>query len=110
MRSLLLFAFLFSSSLTAQNLQFYIDNSGGGLPTSQLAALPALFNFPDTPVGGSSTVMIRVLNAGSTASVVNTFYVGATAGSSVRNPNFTATSFVTGATLAPGTTRFFNLH
>ncbi len=92
---------LFCSCLGAQNLAFYIDNSSGGLPVSSLTPLPAAYGFPDTPVGSAASTVIRIVNTGATATVVDVVYVGADAGSAYRTPNFTVTGSGLGVTIAP---------
>ncbi len=101
MRALALAA-LFCSCLGAQNLAFYIDTSSGASPVSALSALPSAYGFPDTPVGSVSSTVIRIVNTGSAAVVVDAVYVGAAAGSTYRTPNFTLTGSGIGVTIAPG--------
>lgn len=92
---------LFCSCLGAQNLAFYIDNSSGALPVSSLSPLPAAYGFPDTPVGSAASTVIRIVNAGAAATVVDIVYVGADAGSAYRTPNFSVTGLGLGRTLGP---------
>src|SRR5579875_1119260 len=101
----LLLGLLFGASIYAQSpsVNFYLDPSNGAIPTSQLTPLPDTYQFSDTPVGGSTPVVIRVANPSTTASVeVNTVFVGASANSSVATPNFTITGMDINATIAPG--------
>jgi len=95
-------AALFCSCLGAQNLAFYVDPSRGGSPVSALTPLAASYGFPDTPVGSVSSTVIRLVNTGSAAVVVDAVYVGAEAGSPYRTPNFTVTGSEMHATVAPG--------
>lgn len=91
----------FCSCLGAQNLAFYIDNSSGALPVSSLSPLPAAYGFPDTPVGSAASTVIRIVNTGPAATVVDIVYVGADAGSAYRTPNFSVMGSALGNTLAP---------
>src|SRR4051794_35987028 len=94
-------AALFCSCLGAQNLAFYVDTSRGALPPSALSPLPGAYGFPDTPVGSVSSVVIRVVNTGTAATVVNAIYVGPDPGSATRTPNFTVTGTGPQMTIAP---------
>lgn len=96
----LLLALLASGCLFAQtqSVAFYIDNSNGAAPTSELQPLPSTYPFPDTPVGAASTVVLRVVNI-STSPVVLTGLVFVNADSS-QNQNFTD-NFPVNFTIAP---------
>ncbi len=108
----LVLALLFSASVYAQTqpLRFYIDTSNGALPTSQLSPLSPTYQFPDTPVGGSSSVVIRAVNVSSAAVQARTVYVGASAESAVATPNFTLTGWVLNATIAPQAWQLFTIN
>jgi hypothetical protein len=98
------------SNLQAQNLAFYIDTSSGALPVSSLTPLPSSYGFPDTPVGSVSSTVIRIVNAGSSPTVVDAVYVGANAGSTYRTPNFTVTGSGLSVTIAPGAFKLFTFN
>jgi hypothetical protein len=100
---------LLSSALGAQSLQYFIDPTEGS-PSIQLTPLSTSFAFPDTPVGGVSSIFVRVVNAGTTVSTVDVVYIGASAGSSIHTANFSVTGFGTQAAIAPGSFRLFTLN
>jgi len=109
---LLACALLFSAVVCAQQapVNFYIDPSAGHDSTDQLTSLPATYQFPDTAVGDSSAVVLRVVNPSTTASVVlNAVFVGAAANSATATPDFTITGLAVNATLAPGSSKLFTL-
>lgn len=106
----LFLALLLSSCAAAQSgLSFYIDPSDGSLPTSSLSALPTAYAFPSTSVGQTASIMIRMVNSSSATLQVNGIYVGAAAGSSSADNNFSVTGFAD-ATLAPGGMKPFYLN
>lgn len=107
---LLLLATLLFGSLQAQNLNFYLDPSGGALPPSQLTPLPSNYSFADTAVGSSSSTIIRIVNNGSVQATVNVVYIGSTSGSTVASSSFTATGFGLGSVIAPGNFKLFTLN
>jgi len=97
----LLFALLCCASLGAQSLTFLVDNTGGDAPSSELPALTSPYQFPDTPVGSSSSIVIRVVNSSEAPVTIGAIYVGASAGTATPNQNFTITGLAHGAILAP---------
>ncbi|MFL6416098.1 MAG: choice-of-anchor D domain-containing protein [Bryobacteraceae bacterium] len=103
-------AALFCSCLGAQNLAFYVDPSSGASPVNALTPLSSTYAFPDTPAGAVSSTVIRIVNAGSAATVVDAVYVGAEAGSTYRTPNFTVTGVGLGVTIAPGAYKLFTFN
>ncbi len=107
---ILAIAALFCSCLGAQNLAFYIDSSSGALPVSALTPLSASYGFPDTPVGSVSSTVIRMVNTGAAATVVDAVYVGANAGSSYSTPYFTVTGSGLNVTIAPGAFKLFTFN
>ena len=102
-------ALLFGSALSAQSLGFYVDTSNGALPTSQLTPLSSLYQFANTPAGGSSTVIIRVANTSASSVLLNNVFVGASPNSTVSTPNFAITGLDVNATLAPQAWKLFTL-
>ncbi|MBV9613072.1 MAG: choice-of-anchor D domain-containing protein [Acidobacteriaceae bacterium] len=82
-----LLTLLLSAPVWAQTsaLTFYIDTSNGAQPISQLAAFPSNYEFPDTPVGASSSVVLRVVNSSGASVLVNGvgFVTGADSSQSV---------------------------
>jgi hypothetical protein len=108
----LLLALLACGPLGAQTVAFYIDTSNGGLPASQLTPLPSTYQFPDTPAGTATSVVIRVVNTSSTDAVtLDAIFIGASPGSSVATPNFTITGWQTGgAKLAPQAFKLFTVN
>ncbi len=100
-----LFALLCCASLRAQNVSFFIDNGN-----NQLQALASAYQFPDTPVGGSSSIVVRVVNSSNTGVLVGAIYVGLSANSSANDPNFTVTGWAQNTALAPGGWQEFTLN
>lgn len=109
MRCLFL-ALLFSAALAAQGLDFYIDNSSGASPVNQLTSLSPAYTFSNTPAGSATSIVVRVVNGGSTAADIDYIYVGASAGSSVATSSFTVTGQLANITVAPGAAKFFTLN
>jgi hypothetical protein len=108
MKALLLCS-LFCSSLAAQSLTFLIDNSNGALPSSQLPTLPANYTFAATPIGGVTSIVIRVVNSSTTAVKLGSVVVD-TAPPVIQNPNFTVTGWTAGVTVAPQAWQLFTLN
>ena len=54
--------------------------------------------------------MIRIVNTGAAATVVDAVYVGAEAGSSYSTPNFTVTGSGLNVTIAPGAFKLFTFN
>ena len=97
----LLFALLFAMSANAQNsLSFFLDNSDGATPYTQLPPLPSSYPFPDTSVGQTASITVRVVNTSSSTVQLNAIYVGATAGSTTANNSFSING-LENAILAP---------
>ena len=109
MRTLLL-ALFFSTILGAQNVSFYVDNSNGTTPASQLPSLSPAYTFSDTPAGSATSIIVRMVNEGSTRATIGYIYVGASAGSSVATSGFTVTNQFANLTLAPGASQLFTLN
>jgi hypothetical protein len=110
MRSLLLLL-LFSAALNAQNnLDFYVDNSNGTNPVSQLISLGPAYAFSNTPAGTATSIIVRAVNNSSAPALISYIYVGASAGSSVAASSFTVTGQLANVTVAPGASRFFTLN
>ncbi len=106
---------LFCAGACAQNLSFFVDTTNGGTACSevptQLSPLSASvpYQFPDTSVGSSNSLFIEIVNTSTSPVFLATVYVGASAGSSVTNPNFTITGLDQSATIAPGSCSPFTL-
>ncbi len=109
---ILVLSLLFSAFSYAQSpaLNFYIDTSNGQQPTSELTPLPSTYQFPDTPVGSSSSIAIRVVNGSAAGVAISVVFVGASANSAVATPNFTITGLDLSATLAPQAWKLFTLN
>jgi len=114
MRILIAFGLLCASAC-AQDLSFYVDPTNGSTACSQvpttLTALSAStpYQFPDTPVGSSASLFIQIVNVSSSPVLLASAYVGATAGTSTVNPNFTVSGLDQSATIAPGSCSPFTL-
>ncbi len=106
----LLLALLFCVSLGAQTFSYYVDSSNGAVPSSKLQSLTSLYAFPDTPVGSASSLVVRVVNTGSTQANLDIIYIGNTSGSPAANPNFTVTGFQSSSVIAPGGFKLFTLN
>ena len=91
----LLAALLFSTALSAQDLSFYLDNSGA------LAPLPSTYTLPSAPAGSSSSVTPRVVNSSANRIEIVSMVVSTAAGSTVTNTSFPITNLDTPAILAP---------
>lgn len=94
----------------AQNLNFYLDPSNGALPVGQLTPLPAQYTFADTPMGGSSSTIIRVVNSGATQVTMSVVFIGTASGSTVSSDSFTVTGYAIGSVIAPGNFKVFTLN
>ena len=105
----LVLALLFCAGLGAQTFSFYVDSSSGGKPASQLQSLSSPYAFLDTPVGSASSIVVRVVNTGSSQAPLNIIYIGATSGSPTANPNFSVTGFQTSSIIAPGDFKLFTV-
>lgn len=82
----LLFALLLSASLGAQDLQFFIDSTNAPLS----AAAP--YQFPDTPAGQSSSIVVRITNTSTTdAFPIAAVFLSASASTSITAAGFTIT-------------------
>lgn len=106
----LLLCSLFCGSLGAQTLTFLIDNSNGALPSNQLPALPPNYTFAATPIGGVTSILIRVVNSSSTSVVLGPVVVDTAPPNPVQNPNFTVTGWTPGVTVAPQAWQLFTLN
>ena len=104
-----LFALLCCASLSAQNLTFVIDNTDGQAATNTLPPLTSPYQFSDTPVGSTSSIVVRVANMSDAPVLVGAIYVGASANSAVPNSNFTITGWAQNSTLAPQAWKEFTL-
>jgi hypothetical protein len=112
-RTLLLAALALAIGLTpagAQSLDFYLDPSNGALPVGQLTPLPSAYTFADTPVGGSSSTVLRVVNSGNTQITMSVVFVGKAAGSVVASSSFTVTGYALGSVIAPGGFKVFTVN
>ena len=106
----ILFALILAGSLQAQNLDFYLDPSNGGLPQSQLTPLPSTYSFADTTVGASTSTVIRVVNTGPVQVTMSIVFVGGASGSLVPSDSFTVTGYGLGSVIAPGNYKVFTLN
>ena len=106
----LFLALLFSAMLGTQSVSFYVDNSNGATPVSQLPSLSSAYAFRDTSVGAATSIVVRMVNNGSTPALVSYIYIGASAGSSVAVSGFTVTGQFANLTLAPGASQLFTLN
>jgi hypothetical protein len=106
----LLLALFFSAVLGAQSVNFYVDNSNGTSPASQLPSLSPAYTFSDTPAGAATSIVVRMVNEGSTRATIGYIYVGASAGSSVATSGFTVTNQFANLALAPGAFQLFTLN
>ncbi len=106
MKSLLLLAFC-CLSLPAQNLTFSIHDNTGASPDTPL---PAAYQFPTTPQGSATSIMIKITNSGLSPVEVALVYVGAISGSTLANPNYSVTGLDQSHILAPGGSQYFMLN
>ncbi len=106
---ILLLGLLLCAGLQAQStssLAFYLDNSGGQQPVSSLQSFPATYTFPDTPVGSSSVIGVRVVNSSVASTAINS--IGFVSGTQ-QNNNFTS-DLPFGLSLAPNEGQFFHIY
>lgn len=101
MKLLLLLA-LSCAATQAQSLTFSIHDNSGASPDTPL---PAAYPFASTPVGGSSSILVKATNSGSNPIEVALIYIGSEPGTSTGTPNFTVTGLDQGHILAPGRLR-----
>lgn len=99
MKCLLALLFL-SIPLCAQDLSFYLDNSGS------LAPLGSTYAFQSAAAGSSSSVTMRVANTSANRIEIVSMVVSTGAGSTVANSNFSLTGLDAPAILSPQGTTF----
>jgi hypothetical protein len=85
---------LFSAALCAQDLTFYIDNSGS------LSPLGSTYALPGTAAGTAASVTPRVVNTSANQIEIISMVVSTGAGSTVSNSNFSITGLDTPNILA----------
>lgn len=105
---ILLLCSLFCASLSAQTVSFLIDTSNGVLPSSQLPALPSNYTFPATPIGGATSIVIRVVNSSSATVTLGGISIDTAPPNAVQNSNFT-NNWPPSVTLAPQAWKLFTL-
>lgn len=77
--------FSFSAALSAQDLTFYIDNSGS------LSPMGSTYMMPGAAAGTASSVTPRVVNSSANPIEIISMVVSTAAGSTVANTNFSIT-------------------
>jgi hypothetical protein len=87
-----------AAALQAQTLTFSIQTS----PTSW-APLGNSYQFPNTPQGSASSVVLEATNNSTATILMGTAWISGQAGSSQATPDFTLTGLAIDQTLAPGT-------
>ncbi len=98
---------LCSLGLSAQTLTFAIHDNTGATPDQPL---PSAYQFPTTQQGNASSTMIELTNNGAGRVEVILVYVGASAGSSVANANFSVIGLDQGHIVAPGAKQPFTIN
>ncbi len=106
MRTLLLLA-LCGISLSAQTLTFSIHDNTGATPD---APLSSAYQFPTTPQGSSSSILVRVTNNANSPTEVVLVYVGDIANSPQATPDYTITGLFQNKILAPNASEYFMLN
>ena len=101
---ILLLPLLFCASVLAQDLAAVIHDPSGAVSDS---ALPSSYQFSDTPVEGTSTVVLRFTNSSASPVQIAAILVGNQANSSDANPNFSVTGFLIGKVLGVGSAASF---
>jgi len=96
----LLAALLFCMPLCAQDLSFYIDNSGS------LSPLASTYTLASTAAGSSTSVTLRVTDTSSNRIEIVAMVVSTASGSAVANSNFSVTGLDAPAILSPAGTAF----
>jgi len=94
-------------SLSAQTVAFSIHDNTGTTPDMPL---PAAYQFPSTPQGSSSGIMLKATNNSTSTIEVVLAYVGGSAGSPVTNPNYTVTNIAVNHILAPSASEYFDVN
>ncbi|HEX3683723.1 MAG TPA: choice-of-anchor D domain-containing protein [Bryobacteraceae bacterium] len=93
-------ALLFSLPLCAQDLSFYIDNSGS------LTPLASTYTLASTAAGSSASVTLRVTDTSPNRIEIVAMVVSTANGSTVANSNFSVTGLDAPAILSPAGTTF----
>jgi hypothetical protein len=93
--------------LSAQTVTFAIHDNTGATPDTPL---PAAYQFPSTPQGSSSNIMLKATNNSSRTIQVVLPYVGGAAGSSISNPNYSVTNIAAYQILAPSASVYFSVN
>ncbi len=106
----LLLILLCCAPLRAQSLNFLVDNSNGAAASSTLPALSSSYQFPLTPVGGSTGINIRVVNISAVAITVGPISLNTAPPNPIANPNFNLTFPAKSTTLAPQAWTLFALN
>ncbi|MGA8029016.1 MAG: choice-of-anchor D domain-containing protein [Bryobacteraceae bacterium] len=100
-------ALLFCASLSAQSLTFFIHDPTGANPDQPL---PSPYTFADTPIGSTTSIVIRVFNPSTTVAVsLFAIFVGAAPNSSVAAPGFIVKGVDVGSPIAPQESEQFTL-
>lgn len=95
MKTLLAIALLLPATVCAQDLTFFIDNSGS------LAPLPSTYTLPGAPAGSSSSVTPRVVNSSPNRIEIVSMVVSTASGSTVASTSFPITNLDAPAILSP---------
>lgn len=93
----LLAALMFSVALGAQDLTFYVDNSGS------LSPLGSTYTMPPTTAGTASSITARVVNTSANPIQITQMIVATAAGALTQNSNFAITGLDIDGTLAAQT-------
>jgi len=96
----LLAVLLLSAPVCAQDLSFYVDNSGS------LTPLASTYSLASTAAGSSTSVTLRVTNTSANRIEIVSMVVSTGSGSTVANSNFSITGLDVPAILSPAGTTF----
>lgn len=91
-----------AAAVYAQDVTASIYSSTDGTTTS----LSSAYSFSDTPVGSSSSIVVRLRDANQNPLSVSAIVVGASAGTTTVNPQFIVNGMFIGKTLSTSSTSF----
>jgi hypothetical protein len=111
MKSLLIAALLFAANAaygqTTSPFTLYVHDTTGTLPDT---VLPSIDQLASTPVGGSTPLVLKMLNTSANNVNFVVALVSTSSTSTAANPNFSITGLFQNQVLAPGTSVLFTVN
>jgi hypothetical protein len=86
---------------------YYIHDTTGSTADT---ALPAIYQFPSTPLGNGSHIVVKAVNTSTAPAFMGQVFVGTVAGSTVQNPNFSVTGLATSISVPAGGSLLFQVN